>query len=64
MHLRFLEALYHLQIHPASVDDTETSTTRTSTSEDHLKRSILSWLGEIVMSIFLEVKVQVDIATQ
>ena len=38
--------------HPASVDDTETTTSRTPTSEDCLKRSILSGLGKIVMSFF------------
>ena len=33
MHLRILQALDHLQNHVASVDDTETTTPRTPTSQ-------------------------------
>ena len=39
VHLRFLDALDHLSNYPAPVDDT---TLRTPTSQDHLKRSVLS----------------------
>ena len=42
MHLGFLDALGHVQNDPASVDDTETTTPRTPTCQDHSKRSILS----------------------
>ena len=42
MHSRFLDVLDHLQNHPASVDDTDTTTLGTLTGQDHLKRSILS----------------------
>ena len=52
VHSRFLDFLDHLLKHPALVDDTETATPTTSTSQDYSKRSILSGLGEIVMSIF------------
>ena len=51
MHLRFLNASDPQCNHPASVDDTETTTPRTSTSQDHSK-SILSRLGKTEMSIF------------
>ena len=50
VHLRFLDALDHLQNHPTSMDDTEMTTPRTQNSQDHSKRSILSGLGEIEMS--------------
>ena len=56
---KFLDALAHLQIHPASVDDSKATTPRVPPSWDHLKCSF--WLGEIVMSI-LEVGGQVGIA--
>ena len=52
MHSKFLGTLDHLWNCPASGDDTETTTPGTLTSQDHLKRSILSGIGEIVMSIF------------
>ena len=52
VHSRFLDALGHLQNHPVSMDDTETTTPEAPTSQAHLKRSILSRLGEIVLSIF------------
>ena len=51
MHLRFLDALDQLQNHPVSVDDTKDTTPRNPNSQDHLKRSILSRLVEIIMSI-------------
>ena len=47
--LENLDALNHLQNHPASVDDTMTTTSRTPNSQHHLRRSILSGLGEIVI---------------
>ena len=39
MHSGFLDALDHLQNHLASVDDTEMTTTKTLTSQDHLKEA-------------------------
>ena len=52
MHLRFLDVMDHLWNHPSSMHGTETTTLLTPTSQDSLKRSILSELGEVVMSIF------------
>ena len=52
MHWRFLDALDHLQNHWASVDGTETTTLRIPISQDYLKRSLLSGLGEIVIYNF------------
>ena len=52
IHLRFLDALDHLQHHSASEDDTETTPPCTPTGQDHLKRSVPSELDGIVMSIF------------
>ena len=50
MCIQYFRCLEHLLNHLASVDDTETTTLRTPISQDHSK-SILSGLGEIVMSI-------------
>ena len=38
MHSRFLDALEYLHNHLASVDYTQTTTSRTPTSQDYLKR--------------------------
>ena len=37
VHLKFLDAWDHLQSHPASVDDTETTTHRIPNSQDSIK---------------------------
>ena len=52
VHLRFLDAIDYLWNHPASIDDTETTAPKNPTGQGHSKRSVLSGLGEIVMSIF------------
>ena len=52
MHSRFLDALDYLQNQPASVDDAETTTPRTPTSQEHSKGNVLLCLNETVMPIF------------
>ena len=52
VHLRFLDALGHLWNHPALVDDTKTTIPGVPNSQYHLKRIVLSGLGEIAMSTF------------
>ena len=52
VHLIFLDTLDPLQNHTALAYDTETTTSRASTSQDHSKWSVPSGLGEMVMSIF------------
>ena len=52
VHSRFLDALDHLQNHATSEDDSESRTRRTPITQGYSKRSILSRLGKIVMSIF------------
>ena len=49
---KYLDALNHLQNQPASVDNTETTISQTPNSQDCSKRSILSGLGQIVVTIF------------
>ena len=45
VHSRFLNALDHLQSHPGSVDNIETTTFETSTSHDYLKKYSF-WIRE------------------
>ena len=52
VHFKFLNVLDHLQNHSATVEDAEATSLLVPTNQDYVQISVLSGIGEIMMSIF------------